>query len=49
MAELRANDFDNFIRRRASALLGLIEEATGKAVSGRDSEETAKAFGGVLT
>jgi len=49
VSELRANDFDGFIRRRASALLGLIEEATGKAVSGRDSEETAKAFGGVLT
>jgi hypothetical protein len=49
IAELRANDFDGFIRRRASMLLGLIEDATGKAVSGRDSEETAKAFGGVLT
>jgi hypothetical protein len=49
IAELRANDFDGFIRRRASMLLGLIEDATGKAVAGRDSEETAKAFGGVLT
>lgn len=49
IAELRADDFDSFIRRRASALLGLIEGATGKAVSGRDSEETSKAFGGVLT
>ncbi len=48
VAELRADDFDGFIRRRASALLGLIEGATGKAVSGRDSEETAKAFGGAL-
>ncbi len=48
VAELRADDFDSFIRRRASALLGLIEGATGKAVSGRESEETAKAFGGVL-
>jgi hypothetical protein len=47
--ELRANDFDSFIRRRASTLLGLIEDATGKAVPGRDSEETAKAFGDVLT
>ncbi|MCX6966112.1 MAG: DUF262 domain-containing protein [Verrucomicrobia bacterium] len=46
--ELRADDFDGFIRRRASALLTLIEEATGKAVSGRDSEETAKAFSGPL-
>ncbi|MBK9027674.1 MAG: DUF262 domain-containing protein [Propionivibrio sp.] len=49
VAELRSDDFDGFIRRRASALLGLIESATGKAVSGRDSEETSKAFGGVLS
>jgi hypothetical protein len=47
--ELRADDFDSFIRHRASALLGLIEGATGKAVSGRESEEIAKAFGGELT
>ena len=41
--------FEGFIRRRAAALLGLIEDATGKVVSGRDSEETAKAFfGGAL-
>lgn len=46
--ELRADDFDAFIRRRASALLSLIEDATGKTVTGRDSEETMKAFGGVL-
>jgi hypothetical protein len=49
LAELRGDDFDNFIRRRAAALLGLIEGATGKAISGRDSEETAEAFGGELT
>ena len=48
VAELHADDFDNFIRSRAAALLGLIEGVTGKAVSGRDSEETSKAFGGVL-
>ena len=48
VAELRADDFDGFIRRRASALLTLIEASTGKAVSGRDSEETAKAFSGPL-
>jgi hypothetical protein len=48
VGELRADDFDGFIRRRASALLGLIEAATGKAVSGRDSEETVNAFGGAL-
>ena len=48
VADLRADDFDGFIRRRASALLTLIEASTGKAVSGRDSEETAKAFSGPL-
>lgn len=45
VAQLRADDFDDFIQGRASALLGLIESATGKAVTGRDSEETVKAFG----
>jgi len=48
VAELRADEFDGFIRRRASALLGLIEGATGKAISGRDSEETVKAYGDTL-
>lgn len=46
--ELRADDFDAFIRQRAAALLKLIEQATGKAVAGRDSEETIKAFGDKL-
>lgn len=46
---LRADDFDAFIRLRAAALLSLIEKATGKSVSGRDSEDTVKAFGGALT
>jgi hypothetical protein len=48
VAQLRADDFDGFIRLRAVALLDLIEHATGKAVPGRDSEETVKAFGGAL-
>lgn len=46
---LRGDDFDAFIRLRAASMLDLIENATGKAVSGRDSEETVKAFGGALT
>lgn len=46
--ELRTDAFDDFMRSRASALLGLIETATGKTVTGRDSEETIKAFGGVV-
>lgn len=48
VAELRTNHFEGFSRHRASALLGLIEEAMGKAVSGRDSEEIIRAFGGAL-
>lgn len=46
---LRADDFDAFISLRAGALLALIEAATGKTVSGRDSEDTLKAFGAPLT
>ena len=45
---LRADDFDGFIRDRARGLLNLIERATGKAVTGQDSEETVSAFGGAL-
>ncbi len=45
---LRTDDFDNFIRERAASLLGLIEAATGKEISGRDSLETQLAFGGAL-
>ncbi|MDO5624265.1 MAG: DUF262 domain-containing protein [Pseudomonadota bacterium] len=48
VAHLRADDFDAFLRARAAALLDLIERATGKAVAGRDSEETVQAFGGKL-
>lgn len=47
-ALLRADDFEGFFRKRAIALLGLIESATGKGVSGRDAEETVKAFGYTL-
>ncbi len=49
VAALREDDFDAFIRLRAGALLTLIEAATGKSVSGRDSEDTVKAFGAALT
>lgn len=48
VAALRADDFDSFIRLRAGALLALIEAATGKTVSGRDSEDTIKAYGASL-
>ncbi|MCM1223242.1 MAG: DUF262 domain-containing protein [Lachnospiraceae bacterium] len=44
-AFLKADDFDDFIIDRAVKLLDRIEVAMGKAVSGRDSEDTIKAFG----
>jgi hypothetical protein len=42
---LRNDAFDTFIRDRAIKLLDLIENATGKQVTGRDSDETVTAFG----
>lgn len=45
---MKADDFDNFITDRAIKLLDRIEDAMGKAVSGRDSEDTVKAFGSPL-
>lgn len=45
---LRADDFDRFIRRRASHLLDVIENKTGNTIAGRDAEEVVLAFGGPL-
>lgn len=45
---LKADDFDNFIIDRAIKLLDRIEDAMGKSISGRDSEDTIKAFGSPL-
>lgn len=45
---LKANLFDDFIIDRAKRLLALIEKATGKTVSGRDSEATIQSFGAPL-
>ena len=42
---LQIDNFDGFLVNRASNLLDLIEKATGKSISGRDSEEVIKAFG----
>ncbi|MFO0757496.1 MAG: DUF262 domain-containing protein [Byssovorax sp.] len=47
-ALLRADDFSGFIRDRATRLLDMIERATGRTVSGRDSDEVKAAFGGAL-
>lgn len=44
----RSDDFERFIICRAKKLLDIIESATGKAVSGRDSEEVIEAFGDKL-
>lgn len=48
VANLRLDDFDGFIIERAKSLLNLIENATGKTISGKDSDETEKAFGAKL-
>lgn len=42
------DDFDGFLRDRASRLLELIESAMGKAIPGRDAEEVINAFGSPL-
>jgi len=47
-AALRTDDFDRFLRLRATALLDLVERGTGKQVTGRDSEDTVSAFGAPL-
>ena len=45
---LRSDAFEEFIRDRASNLLDLIEVATGKKVSGRDSDEVIHEYGAEL-
>lgn len=45
---LHNDSFDDFIVDRATKLLDLIEQAMGKAISSRNSEETLKAFGALL-
>lgn len=42
---LRGDDFQNFITDRAKKLLIAIETATGRAISGKDSDEVKQAFG----
>jgi len=46
---LRNNEFQDFIIDRSKKLLSAIELATGKTISGKDSEEVQQAFGDVLT
>lgn len=42
---LSADDFDAYFIDRAKLLLNRIEKATGKTISGRDSEETIREYG----
>ena len=44
----RTDDFDKHIVERAKKLLDAIEDATGKTISGRDSEEVINKFGSKL-
>ena len=48
VASCRSDDFNNYFIKRATIILDAIEKATGKAVPGRDSEDTIQAFGGSL-
>ena len=48
VSSCRADAFDAYFLKRAIVLLDSIEQAMGKAVPGRDSEETIQAFGGSL-
>lgn len=47
-ALLRSDSFYDFIRDRAARLLDLIEDAMGKSITGRDSDEVVSAFGSPL-
>lgn len=46
---LRGNQFQEFIIDRAKKLLNAIETATGRTISGKESEEVRQAFGAVLS
>lgn len=45
---LRSDDFQDFIIDRAKKLLTAIETATGRTISGKDSDEVQQAFGSAL-
>ena len=45
---LRADNFQDFIIDRAKKLLVAIEKATGRTISGKDSDEVKEAFGASL-
>jgi hypothetical protein len=45
---LRNDEFQSFIVDRAKKLLSAIEQATGRTISGKDSDEVRQAFGDAL-
>lgn len=45
---LRNDEFQRFIIDRAKKLLGAIENATGRTISGKDTDEVMQAFGAML-
>lgn len=45
---LRGDDFQNFIIDRAKKLLAAIEQATGRTIPGKDSDEVQQGFGASL-
>ena len=47
-SDIRADRFDDFFIKRATAILNEIEKATGKSISGRDSDLVIQDFGGAL-
>ena len=46
---LRNDEFQEFIVDCAKKLLSAIERATGRTISGKDSDEVRQAFGDCLT
>jgi hypothetical protein len=44
----RADDFHSYFLKRAISILNAIESATGKIISGRDSDSVINDFGGKL-
>lgn len=45
---LRNNEFQKFIIDRSKKLLNVIEQVTGRTISGKDSDEVCQAFGDTL-
>ena len=46
--QLRNDRFEKFVIERAKRIISVVENAMGKVVVGKDSEETVNAFGSRL-